>query len=209
MSPSSTSLSTRFGTVAVPNILLFQGAKPMARFNHTDRTLDTLTSFLVNQTGTNAGYLLHYIELTGLGSKGSELGGWKIILSHVKWIWTTTQKIQLCVFQVLKPALIEMWQTQTASVPSLTFPWRASTGCWSSPSSSSQASLCTPSCGPTAYAGSYPDKSTSIKTETSQTVRQEWCKELFAKQFSLLKWLMCSCFKCLSEIKHLSSCGLE
>uniref|UniRef100_A0A3Q4H428 Thioredoxin domain containing 15 n=1 Tax=Neolamprologus brichardi TaxID=32507 RepID=A0A3Q4H428_NEOBR len=48
------SLSTRFGTVAVPNILLFQGAKPMARFNHTDRTLDTLTSFLVNQTGFEA-----------------------------------------------------------------------------------------------------------------------------------------------------------
>uniref|UniRef100_A0A8B9TSK1 Thioredoxin domain containing 15 n=1 Tax=Anas platyrhynchos TaxID=8839 RepID=A0A8B9TSK1_ANAPL len=35
------SLSTRFGTVAVPNILLFQGAKPMARFNHTDRTTRT------------------------------------------------------------------------------------------------------------------------------------------------------------------------
>uniref|UniRef100_A0A8B9KI54 Thioredoxin domain containing 15 n=1 Tax=Astyanax mexicanus TaxID=7994 RepID=A0A8B9KI54_ASTMX len=48
------SLSTRFGTVAVPNILLFQGAKPMARFNHTDRTLDTLTSFITNQTGFEA-----------------------------------------------------------------------------------------------------------------------------------------------------------
>ncbi|CAK6957309.1 thioredoxin domain-containing protein 15 [Scomber scombrus] len=48
------SLSTRFGTVAVPNILLFQGAKPMARFNHTDRTLDTLTSFISNQTGFEA-----------------------------------------------------------------------------------------------------------------------------------------------------------
>lgn len=45
------SLSTRFGTVAVPNILLFQGAKPMARFNHTERTLDTLTAFITNQTG--------------------------------------------------------------------------------------------------------------------------------------------------------------
>ncbi|XP_070699821.1 thioredoxin domain-containing protein 15 [Pempheris klunzingeri] len=45
------SLSTRFGTVAVPNILLFQGAKPMARFNHTDRTLEMLTSFIANQTG--------------------------------------------------------------------------------------------------------------------------------------------------------------
>lgn len=48
------SLSTRFGTVAVPNILLFQGAKPMARFNHTDRTLETLTSFIANQTGFEA-----------------------------------------------------------------------------------------------------------------------------------------------------------
>ncbi|KAL0994807.1 hypothetical protein UPYG_G00127400 [Umbra pygmaea] len=45
------SLSTRFGTVAVPNILLFQGVKPMARFNQTDRTLETLTSFIANQTG--------------------------------------------------------------------------------------------------------------------------------------------------------------
>jgi len=45
------SLSTRFGTVAVPNILLFQGAKPMARFNHTDRTLETLKDFIFNQTG--------------------------------------------------------------------------------------------------------------------------------------------------------------
>ncbi|KAM9788558.1 thioredoxin domain-containing protein 15 [Neosynchiropus ocellatus] len=49
------SLSTRFGTVAVPNILLFQGAKPMARFNHTDRTLEMLTSFICNQTGFEAG----------------------------------------------------------------------------------------------------------------------------------------------------------
>ncbi|XP_029853435.1 thioredoxin domain-containing protein 15 [Aquila chrysaetos chrysaetos] len=48
------SLSTRFGTVAVPNILLFQGAKPMARFNHTDRTLETLKDFIFNQTGIEA-----------------------------------------------------------------------------------------------------------------------------------------------------------
>ncbi|NXX96291.1 TXD15 protein, partial [Centropus bengalensis] len=48
------SLSTRFGTVAVPNILLFQGAKPMARFNHTERTLETLKDFIFNQTGIEA-----------------------------------------------------------------------------------------------------------------------------------------------------------
>uniref|UniRef100_A0A3B4FM07 Thioredoxin domain containing 15 n=1 Tax=Pundamilia nyererei TaxID=303518 RepID=A0A3B4FM07_9CICH len=61
------SLSTRFGTVAVPNILLFQGAKPMARFNHTDRTLDTLTSFLVNQTGFEAGPDRNVTDVDRLG----------------------------------------------------------------------------------------------------------------------------------------------
>ncbi|CAI9531404.1 unnamed protein product [Staurois parvus] len=48
------SLSTRFGTVAVPNILLFQGAKPMARFNHTERTLEPLKAFIFNQSGIEA-----------------------------------------------------------------------------------------------------------------------------------------------------------
>ncbi|XP_053573181.1 thioredoxin domain-containing protein 15 [Bombina bombina] len=48
------SLSTRFGTVAVPNILLFQGAKPMARFNHTERTFDALKAFIYNQSGIEA-----------------------------------------------------------------------------------------------------------------------------------------------------------
>ncbi|MEE6516495.1 hypothetical protein FKM82_026011 [Ascaphus truei] len=48
------SLSTRFGTVAVPNILLFQGAKPMARFNHTERTLEAFKAFIFNQSGIAA-----------------------------------------------------------------------------------------------------------------------------------------------------------
>ncbi|KAF7670370.1 hypothetical protein LDENG_00228430 [Lucifuga dentata] len=61
------SLSTRFGTVAVPNILLFQGAKPMARFNHTDRTLETLTSFIANQTGFEAGPDRNVTEADRLG----------------------------------------------------------------------------------------------------------------------------------------------
>ncbi|XP_066447154.1 thioredoxin domain-containing protein 15 [Eleutherodactylus coqui] len=48
------SLSTRFGTVAVPNILLFQGAKPMARFNHSERNLESFKSFIFNQSGIEA-----------------------------------------------------------------------------------------------------------------------------------------------------------
>lgn len=61
------SLSTRFGTVAVPNILLFQGAKPMARFNHTDRTLETLTSFIANQTGFEVGPDKNVMDTDRLG----------------------------------------------------------------------------------------------------------------------------------------------
>ncbi|XP_010735892.1 thioredoxin domain-containing protein 15 isoform X1 [Larimichthys crocea] len=61
------SLSTRFGTVAVPNILLFQGAKPMARFNHTDRTLEMLTSFIANQTGFEAGSDRNVMDADRLG----------------------------------------------------------------------------------------------------------------------------------------------
>ncbi|XP_026184252.1 thioredoxin domain-containing protein 15 isoform X2 [Mastacembelus armatus] len=61
------SLSTRFGTVAVPNILLFQGAKPMARFNHTDRTLETLTSFIANQTGFEVGLDRNVTDADRLG----------------------------------------------------------------------------------------------------------------------------------------------
>ncbi|MGH0166490.1 UNVERIFIED_CONTAM: hypothetical protein FKN15_072601, partial [Acipenser sinensis] len=44
---------SRFGTVAVPNILLFQGVKPMARFNQTERTLGTLKAFIMNQTDSH------------------------------------------------------------------------------------------------------------------------------------------------------------
>lgn len=66
-SQHSSSLSTRFGTVAVPNILLFQGAKPMARFNHTDRTLETLTSFISNQTGFEANADRNVTEADHLG----------------------------------------------------------------------------------------------------------------------------------------------
>ncbi|XP_057677879.1 thioredoxin domain-containing protein 15 [Corythoichthys intestinalis] len=65
------SLSTRFGTVAVPNILLFQGAKPMARFNHTERTLDVLTSFITNQTGLEAGPERNVTDADRLGPLAS------------------------------------------------------------------------------------------------------------------------------------------
>ncbi|XP_043925160.1 thioredoxin domain-containing protein 15 isoform X2 [Protopterus annectens] len=80
------SLSTRFGTVAVPNILLFQGTKPMARFNHTDRTLETLKAFLVNQTGIDADNEVTVLEedyagpLSSIPVKGID---WLLVFSVV------------------------------------------------------------------------------------------------------------------------------
>lgn len=74
------SLSTRFGTVAVPNILLFQGAKPMARFNHTDRTLETLKVFIFNQTGIEAKKNVVITEADQIGPLPSTL------IKSVDWL---------------------------------------------------------------------------------------------------------------------------
>ncbi|XP_074647873.1 thioredoxin domain-containing protein 15-like [Tubulanus polymorphus] len=48
------SLNARFGTIAVPNILLFSNGRPVSRFNGTERSLATLISYVANVTGFNA-----------------------------------------------------------------------------------------------------------------------------------------------------------
>ena len=45
------SLNSRFGTIAVPNIMVFHNAKAVARFNGTERTLETIAAFVANATG--------------------------------------------------------------------------------------------------------------------------------------------------------------
>lgn len=45
------SLNSRFGTIAVPNVMIFHSAKAIARFNGSERTLASLTSFVSNVTG--------------------------------------------------------------------------------------------------------------------------------------------------------------
>lgn len=44
-------LNSRFGTIAVPNILVFHNAKAVARFNHTERTFTHIRDFIGNVTG--------------------------------------------------------------------------------------------------------------------------------------------------------------
>ena len=48
------SLNSRFGTIAVPNIMVFHNAKAVARFNGTERTLTSIAAFVTNVTGANA-----------------------------------------------------------------------------------------------------------------------------------------------------------
>jgi len=45
------SLNSRFGTIAVPNIMVFHNAKAVARFNGTERTLTSIAAFVTNITG--------------------------------------------------------------------------------------------------------------------------------------------------------------
>ncbi|XP_069124791.1 thioredoxin domain-containing protein 15-like [Argopecten irradians] len=44
-------LNARFGTVLVPNILLFHQSRALVRFNQTDKSFDNLASFVRNITG--------------------------------------------------------------------------------------------------------------------------------------------------------------
>ncbi|XP_002736033.1 thioredoxin domain-containing protein 15-like [Saccoglossus kowalevskii] len=47
-------LNARFGTVAVPNLILFHNGKPVARYNQTERTFEQFKSFIKNHTGIDA-----------------------------------------------------------------------------------------------------------------------------------------------------------
>ncbi|PIK49339.1 hypothetical protein BSL78_13798 [Apostichopus japonicus] len=47
----SSGLYTRYGIVAVPDILLFHRRKPVLRFNYTERSYENLVTFLRNNTG--------------------------------------------------------------------------------------------------------------------------------------------------------------
>ncbi|ESO84016.1 hypothetical protein LOTGIDRAFT_96321, partial [Lottia gigantea] len=44
-------LNARFGTVAVPNIMVFHSSRSAIRFNQTERSFDKLVEFVMNVTG--------------------------------------------------------------------------------------------------------------------------------------------------------------
>jgi len=67
------SLNARFGTIAVPNILLFHNTKAVARFNHTERTFESIVEFVSNITGVEVNGTMHDVrEEDYLGPLSSE-----------------------------------------------------------------------------------------------------------------------------------------
>jgi thiol-disulfide isomerase/thioredoxin len=60
-------LNARFGTIAVPNILVFHNSKAVARFNSSTRTLETMMDFVANVTGLEP---LRSTEVTPLDYEG-------------------------------------------------------------------------------------------------------------------------------------------
>jgi len=62
------SLNSRFGTIAVPNIMVFHNAKAVARFNGTERTLTTISAFVTNVTGI-AHYHILFLSYLNINAK--------------------------------------------------------------------------------------------------------------------------------------------
>ncbi|XP_041364499.1 thioredoxin domain-containing protein 15-like [Gigantopelta aegis] len=60
-------LNARFGTVAVPNIMLFHISKSAVRFNHTERNFNTFIQFMKNVTGLDANSTVNVTESDYLG----------------------------------------------------------------------------------------------------------------------------------------------
>ncbi|KAL3876187.1 hypothetical protein ACJMK2_034058 [Sinanodonta woodiana] len=64
-------LNARFGTVSVPNILLFHQSRAVMRFNQTERNLDTLVNFIKNATGLEPNTTVNVTEADYIGPLSS------------------------------------------------------------------------------------------------------------------------------------------
>ncbi|XP_038061026.1 uncharacterized protein LOC119731825 [Patiria miniata] len=61
------SLNTRYGIVAVPNVLLFHNNKPVMRFNYSQRTFEVFSQFIQNFTGLEPNTSIQVSEVDTLG----------------------------------------------------------------------------------------------------------------------------------------------
>ncbi|WAQ95723.1 TXD15-like protein [Mya arenaria] len=60
-------LLARFGTVSVPNILVFHQSRAAVKFNQTERTLENFITFVTNTTGLEANATVNITEADHMG----------------------------------------------------------------------------------------------------------------------------------------------
>jgi thiol-disulfide isomerase/thioredoxin len=91
------SLNSRFGTIAVPNIMVFHNAKAVARFNGTDRTLHTIASFIANVTGITYNSTVDVLPEDFVGPLSSELSVEPDYLLVLSWLFVLCCAVVACV----------------------------------------------------------------------------------------------------------------
>ncbi|KAK3091543.1 hypothetical protein FSP39_020644 [Pinctada imbricata] len=60
-------LNAKFGTVSVPNIILFHQSRSAVRFNQTDKSFNNLIEFVKNSTGLNPNMTVNITEEDQIG----------------------------------------------------------------------------------------------------------------------------------------------
>lgn len=104
------SLNSRFGTIAVPNIMVFHNAKAVARFNGTVRTLTHIAAFVTNVTGITPQSTAAVEEQDFTGPLSSELTHEPDYLLALSWLFV----VACTVIAVLRSATgHRVWNTLT------------------------------------------------------------------------------------------------
>ncbi|KAK3579522.1 hypothetical protein CHS0354_028351 [Potamilus streckersoni] len=80
-------LNARFGTVSVPNILLFHQSRAVIRFNQTDRNFDALANFIKNATGLEPNTTVNVTEADYLGPLSSVPAEESDYLLWLAWVF--------------------------------------------------------------------------------------------------------------------------
>lgn len=104
-------LNSRFGTIAVPNVMIFHSAKAVARFNGSERTLECLTSFVSNVTGMQANSSVEVTEDDYIGPLQSEPTQEIDYLLLLSWLFV----ILCCIMGAVRSSAgVRVWNTLVA-----------------------------------------------------------------------------------------------
>lgn len=104
-------LNSRFGTIAVPNVMIFHSAKAIARFNGSERTLACLSSFVSNVTGMQANSSVEVTEEDYVGPLQSEPTQEMDYLLLLSWLFV----ILCCVMGAVRSSAgVRVWNTLVA-----------------------------------------------------------------------------------------------